>query len=92
MAKKLHETQGDSRTLEILSGMNTKIAKLQEVPEQIKALDRRIACSEDHPRQRTDSPESPAISGNISNSYGSKSMFYGAKKLVEPRGFEPLTY
>jgi len=82
MAKKLHETQGDSRTLEILSGMNTKIAKLQDVPEQIKALDRRIASLESHPGQRTDSPESPAISGNFSNNEESKTMENEAQKVV----------
>lgn len=82
MAKKLHETQGGSRTLEILSGMNTKIAKFQDLPEKIKALDSRIACLESHPVQRTDTPESPAISGNISNNEESKTMDNESQEVV----------
>jgi hypothetical protein len=82
MVRKLHETQGDSRTLEILSGMNTKIAKLQDVPEQIKALNRRIASLESHPVQKIDSLESPVISGNISNSEESKTMEKEAQEVV----------
>ncbi|HSW57758.1 MAG TPA: hypothetical protein VLH15_05115 [Dehalococcoidales bacterium] len=82
MAKKLHEIQGDSRTSEILSGINTKIAKLQDVPEQIKALDSRIASLENHPGQNTDTTDSPAISGNISINAEIKTKVNEAQEVV----------
>ena len=69
MGKKLDEIQGDPRIIKILSGMEDKIAKLEDLPETVKVLDNRVSSlEEESPEEKSDTPESLEVSGNTSTS------------------------
>jgi hypothetical protein len=67
MVKKLDETMGDPRIIKILSGMEDKIAKLEDLPETVKVLDNRVSSLEEQPpEEKKDTPVSLEASGNTS--------------------------
>ncbi len=64
MGMKSKETLEDPAILKILSGMQEKIAKLQDLPETVKVLGNRVSSLEKQPPKRTDMQASPETSGN----------------------------
>lgn len=69
MGTKSSETQGDPRIIRVISRMEDKLAKLEDLPETVKVLDNRLSSLEEQPpEEKTDTPVSLETSGNISTS------------------------
>ena len=64
MGTKSKETLEDPAILKILSGMQEKIAKLQDLPETVTVLSNRVSSLESRSSTGTDTPEFPGTSGN----------------------------
>lgn len=64
MGTKSKETLEDPAILKILSGMQEKIAKLQDLPETVTVLSNRVSSLECRSSTKTSMQASPEISGN----------------------------